>query len=162
MKVENKNQMLFAHVTVILPDERILMRKLCTSISNNSKWSATLERGLSEEENPREAIIRAIDNDLDLRIATDLNGIARATIRSFGSITIKEFNRKIFPFIVEIKQITALKSNVQYKFSAINFATLADDIINNTIYIPTPYTAKHTLNTIHVIKEMHLRRVLIY
>lgn len=152
----DKNQMLFIHASVILPDKRILLRKRCLTGPNFSKWSATIERSIFVTDDPcfevNKAILDAININLNLK-----HVIPKATIYPLNSITVSDLNRTIFPFIVEIKDRITLRSSTAYKFMAQPFSKTIEDVMCKTIYRHNLSIAAHTTNTVHVMKAMHIK-----
>ena len=150
------NRLLFAHALIILPDRRVLLRKLG---HHGGKWTATIEKGLCKADNPCHVITEALAHELNINL--DINQeVPKVTIRSFDSIIIQEYNRKVFPFIIETKQILTLKSDTNYQFSARPFTILSDDIMNNAVHCSDLSKIEYTLNTVHVIRGVHLARCL--
>lgn len=160
------NHMLFVHALVILPDERILLKRRYYSNDNKSKWAATIEKVIFETDVPGHEISKAVSNSLKLNLTLFSNKIAHcipnATIEPLNSITVPDYNRIIFPFIVRIKKIVTLQSETKYQFTAKHFSDLSDDIMCNTIYCHNLAEEQHTINTVHVMKEVHLKDVLTY
>lgn len=158
--MEDKNRLLFVHAVIVLPDGRILLRKLCHENMNinTGKWTATIERGISKKDSPGLVVTEAVASDFNLDLTVDYK-VPKVTIKSFNSITIYKYNRKIFPFIVNIKKMVTLKSEVNYQFSAVPFPVLLTDIRNNATYYHKLSKINYTLNTVHVIKEVQLKDV---
>lgn len=153
--MENKNQLLFAHALVVLPDKRILLRRLCRPDQNNSKWAITIERAMAKKDTPALIITEAITNDLNINLTIN-NKIPKATIQSFNDFEIPKYNRKLFPFVVNVKQMLTLKSDINYQLSARPFHIVLKDIQTNA----TPYhklsETEYTLNTVETINYLRL------
>ena len=156
--MENKNPLLFAHALIILPDERVLLRKLHYQNRYITKWAATIERGLSKNDSPVSVIIKTIETDLGITLTAK----HEIVLKPFDSISISDYNRKIFPFIIHIKQMITLKSNIDYQFFAMPFSMLSNHILTNTTYCYKLSEIDYTLNTVNVIKEIRLRGGLTY
>lgn len=155
------DQLQFVHAIIILPDKRILLRRSHYQSNYTSKWSATIEERIYEKIDPKVLINKIIIDNLNIHISIDCKN-PKAVIKRLSDVIIDEHNRIIFPFVVEIKQVMTLKSDVNYLFSAKSFAMLSNDIMANTIYPHNNSDAKHTLNTIYVVREAHLEDVLTY
>lgn len=164
----NKQKMTFVHALIVLPDNRILLRRrFCFNNSiNTSKWTATIEKVIFETDTPRYEVTQAVLNSLKLNLTLFRNKvihcIPKATIEPLSSITIPDHNRIVFPFVVRINGMVTLKSETNYEFVAKSFSELSDEIMCNTIYCHNFAEGQHTTNTVHVMKEVHLRDVLKY
>jgi len=162
----NENQMVFVHALVILPDERVLLRRQLHSDKTVSKWAATIEKVIFKTDTPAYEISQAVLNCLKLNLTLFSNKIIhcipKATIEPLNSITVPDYNRVIFPFIVRIGGMVTLQSETNYDFVAKSFSEVSDDIMANTIYHHSFVEEKHTINTVHVMKEVHLKDVLKY
>lgn len=162
----NENQMLFVHALVVLPDERVLLRRRLCFDKTVSKWAATIEKVIFKTDTPTYEISQAVLNSLKLNLTLFSNKIIhcipKATIEPLGSIAVPDYNRVIFPFVIRIKGMVTLQSETNYEFAAKSFSELSDDIMVNTIYRHSLAEEQHTINTVHVMKEVHLRDVLKY
>ncbi len=147
-------QISFIHVTVVLPDKRILLRRSCYSDNQKvSKWSATIEKFLPRACDQNSIITKMLVNNLGLPST-------KYIIRPVNRTIIPNYNRVIFSHVVEIEQTLTLTSSINYQFSAKPFSTLLDDITKSIII--GNYNAKYTINTTHIIKEAHLKGILNY
>lgn len=162
----NENQMIFAHALVVLPDERVLLRKRLCFDNTISKWAATIEKVIFRTDEPIYEINKVVLNTLKLNLTLHGNKvihcIPKATIEPLGRIAVPDHNRIIFPFIVRIRGMVTLQSETNYQFVAKPFSELSDDIMCNTIYRHSLSEEQHTINTVHVLKEVHLKDVLKY
>lgn len=159
--METTNQMLFAHALIVLPNEKVLLRKWNHQDGRIGKWTATIEKGISKEDSPYLIITKAVMNDFGIDMA-DPATIRKVTIRSFSSIDMQRYHRRIFPFIVDIKQVLTLRSSIEYKFLATPFSIIAKDILDSDSTYHKLSEVAYTLNTVRVIKEVHLKDVLTY
>ena len=142
----------YAHAIVILPGKRVLLMKSCYScLCNVDEWTATIEKKLFKTDNPNFIITQAIANTLNINLSLNPQ-IPKAIIEPLNFISLSKYNRIIFPFVVEIKNAITLKLKTHYRFVAEPFSVLLDNY-NKSSY---------TINTIHVIKEAHLKGVLSY
>lgn len=162
----NRNQMTFVHALIVLPDERILLRRQLCFGNTNSKWTATIERAIFETDTPsyeaNQAVLKGLKLNLTLFSNKIIHCIPKATIEPLNSIAIPNHNRVVFPFVVRIKGMVTLQSETNYEFAAKSFSELSEDIMCNTIYRHNAAEGKHTTNTVHVMKEAHLKDVLKY
>lgn len=147
-------QISFIHVTVVLPDKRILLRRACYSDNQKvSKWSATIEKFLPRAYDQNSIITEMLANSLGLPST-------KYIIRPVNRTIIPNYNRVIFSHIVEIEQTLTLTSSINYQFSAKPFSILLDDITKNIII--GNCNVEYTINTTHIIKEAHLKGILNY
>lgn len=159
----NKNQMTFIHALVVLPDKRILLRKRYYDDRSTSKWAATIEGAIFETDVPSKEVVRTVSDGLKLDLKLFYNNQdPEATIQQLGRIRLPEYNRVIYPFVVKVKKVVTLKSDPRYQFVAKPFEELTEEIMSQTVYCPNLSEKKHTVNTVHVLKEVHLKDVLVY
>jgi hypothetical protein len=141
---------------VILPGKRVLLIK--SLHPQIHQWSASIEKEFFETDNPEFTITQAVTEILNINLSLNPQ-TPKATIKPLGYIDLPEHNRIIFPFTVEIKNAITLKLKTWHQFMAEPFNVLLDNIASNTIYCDKSF---HTINTVHVIKEAHLKGVLPY
>lgn len=138
-------------ITVILPYDRVLTYRNGV----DSEWQVTVEKDVT------------VNNALDVFNASmwDIFGVDTKTYRdNFANIRrLAPINRlpEIFitPFIVELKSSLAFESGVNDFFTAKGFNEVLNDVMSNTVYKAVDKPSKHTLNTVHLLKELHTKGV---
>lgn len=147
------NYVLFAHALIVLPDNRVLLRKQHYSNTNFNRWSATIEKVISKTDVPRHKISEAVLDELGLDLSI-MQTVPKTTIRTLTTIVLPEYNRIICPFVIKIDELITLKSETKYQFIAKAPEKIAEDIMYNTVYKSTAETIRHTINTINVMQEV--------
>lgn len=146
------NRLKYINLTVILPDNRILMRKDTDYYSGNNQWDGTIEYFLNMVHDSGYA---AIDLLYDrFKIKTSLGKNSKVELNSWPPV-LSLNERFIIPFTAKINSHMSFQAKKSEQYHAIKFEDLLADVFRNSVYPQAGKFPKHSLTCVHVVRALH-------
>jgi len=153
-----ENLLKYLNLILVLPGNRILLKRNISSVSKTWQWSATEESYLTESMDAAMEANRLLRNNYNIIPPID-------TTEDFVIIKhvppIKSLAGKfIIPLIAKINIHMNFQVDKTIQFRAVRFDDLLDDIMANSIYQKTGDFPLHTPVLVHTLQTCHNRRIL--
>jgi hypothetical protein len=146
----------YAVATLVLPDNRVLLRRQRLNTSSVTQWQATAEYLLSNGQLAKETIIWKLLTDFGIAINGGSPTSYKYDVRQLSTINIGPNVRSITSYVIKVLTMWNFQASRIFEFHAKPFRELLDDIYQNSVAKPGSVTGfeKHSFNTVRVVANM--------
>lgn len=146
----------YAVATLVLPDNRVLLRRQRLNKSSVTQWQATSEYVLAKEQLAKETIIWKLMQEFGMIVCEGAPTTYKYDMRELPVINIGPNVRSITSYVIKILTMWNFKASRIFEFHAKPFKELLDDIYQNSVAKPGMVTGneKHSFNTVRVIAHI--------
>jgi len=153
-----ENLLKYLNLILVLPDNRILLKRNIGAISKTWQWSATEESYLVESMDAAVEANRLLRNNYNIIPPVDPtdNSVRIKHVQPIKSLV----GKFIIPLIAKINVHMNFQVDMTDQFLAVRFDDLLDDIMANSIYQKAGDFPLHTPVSVHTLKTCYNRRIL--
>jgi isopentenyldiphosphate isomerase len=136
----------YAHLTILLPNNRVLLRRYINSNTNRKgAWSATASSLLLKDVDARGEVLKTLRKKFGIdRDVIDREGIEIKALKKITNNPYEDMVKNIIPFVVKVKSSIKIRTEREYEVDIADFDALIEGIEGGRI--------NHTPITEHVIK----------
>lgn len=151
------NVLRYLNLILVLPDNRLLLKRDKGTLSRTWQWSVTEEQYLGTAQDGAVEANKILLNNYKLSPSLNLvNGsVDLERIAPVQSLT----GKFVLPFVAKVNHHISFQAKMAEQFRAVRFDDLLDEIMANSIYPKAGDFPLHTPVAIHTARACHERRI---